>query len=153
MKIPVLLLSLLCAVSALPAVHAADRPAAGDDDDQTELGEHMEKMGRAFRKLGKEVADSTKNEDSLQQVATIHTNAEAALKLQPEKTADLPEDQRAKFVAAYDDKMKSFIGDVEKLEAALKAGKNEEAAALVKTMKKDMDDGHKNFRKKKKKKE
>lgn len=153
MKIPVLLLSLLCAIATVPVVRAADHPANGDDDDQTELGEHMEKIGRAFRKLGKEVADSTKNADSLQQVATMHKEASAVLDLKPAKTADLPEDQRAKFVAAYQDGIKHLIGDIDKLDAALKAGKNDEAADLVKVLKKDMQDGHKEFQKKKKKKD
>lgn len=150
MKIPVLLLSLVCAVATVPVVRAANHPANGDDDDQTELGEHMGNMGRAFRKLGREVGDASKNDDSLKQVATMHKEAEAALNLQPEKTADLPADQRAKFVAAYQDGIKHLIGDIDKLDAALKAGKNDEAADLVKALKKDMGEGHKEFKKKKK---
>ena len=119
-------------------------------EDQTELGEHMEKVGGAFRRLNKQVADPAKNEDSLKQVHIIRTNAEAVLNLKPEKMADIPEADRAAFLAKYQEQMKKFIGDVEKLEAALKAGKNDEATVLVKkTMKQDMDEGHKEFRKKK----
>jgi cytochrome c556 len=146
MKIRVLLFSFLCAFVAIPAIHAADA------DDQTELGEHMEKVGGAFRRLGKQINDATKNEDSIKLVETIHTHALEAAKLEPVKTKDIPADQREKFLADYHDQMKHFIGDIEKLQAALKDGKNDEAAAIVKAMKADMDDAHKEFRKKKEKK-
>lgn len=151
MKIRILLLSLVCALIAMPVLRAADN-ARGGDDDQTELGEHMEKIGGAFRRLGKQVADPSKNESSLKYVETIHEHALAAAKLQPAKTAHVPEDQRAKFLSDYNDQMKHFIGDIDKLEAALKAGKNDEAAEIVKSMKSDMDDAHHEFREKKKRK-
>jgi cytochrome c556 len=157
MKIRVLLFSLLCALPATPALRAADNAPAGnkapaaDEDDQTELGEHMEKIGGAFRRLGKQIADPAKNEESLKLVATIHTHALEAAKLQPAKTEHVPVDQRPKFLSDYNDQMKHFIADIEKLQAALKDGKNEAAVAIVKAMKADMDDAHKEFREKKKK--
>lgn len=155
MKIPVLLIALLSSSLAVNGLRAAEQPAAAHehgDHEHTELGEHMEKMGSAFRRLGRQINDATKNEDSLKQVEIIRTNAEASVKLQPEKTRDIPADQQAKFVASYEEKMKSFLADVNKLETALKAGNNTEAVTLVKTLKSDMDDSHKEFRKKKEKK-
>lgn len=156
MKIRVLLFALLGSLLAVPATRAADQPDAPQapagrrHEKQTELGRHMEKMGRAFRALGRQVKDASKNEDSLKLVEIIRTNAQATLDLKPAKTADVPSDEQAKFVADYQQTMKHFLGDVDKLEAALKAGNNDEAATLVKTLKKDMDSGHKEFRKKRK---
>jgi cytochrome c556 len=138
----------------IPLVHAADEahPATPrQEEDRTELGEHMGKIGRAFRALGREVNDPTKNEDALKQVAIIRTNAEAATKLQPAKATDVSEDQKPKFLADYGEKMKGFLADVNSLEAALRANNNPEAATLVKKLKQDMDDSHKEFRKKKEK--
>jgi cytochrome c556 len=86
----------------------------------------------------------------LKQVGTIKKNAEAAVTLKPQKLADIPEPQRAKFLADYQEQMKHFLADVNALEAALKAGNNAEAGALVKKLKADMDEGHKEFRKEKK---
>jgi cytochrome c556 len=150
MKIRVLLLSLICALVTVPGLRAAAAgPKDKDDDEQTELGDHMEKLSGAYKRLGREVADPAKNEDSLKQIAIIREQAEAALKLQPAKTADLPADQREKFVAGFHDKMKSFIDDVNKVEAALKAGKNEEAKQLLGTLKQDQREGHKEYQKKK----
>jgi soluble cytochrome b562 len=153
MKIRVLLFTLLSSVVLASAVRAAEteRPKAPmhEHEKHTELGEHMEKMGRAFRSLGRQINDASKNEDSLKLVETIRTNAQAGLDLKPEKTADVAPEQRDEFVANFQQSMKAFLADVDKLEAALKAGNNQEAAALLKTLKKDQDEGHKEFRKKK----
>lgn len=105
----------------------------------------MEKIGGAYRRLSRQVTDPAKNEESLKHVATIRSNAEAALKLIPAKAAKVPEAERGRFVAEYEQQMKEFIGNVEQLEAALKAGNNEQAAALVKTLKASQDKGHKQF--------
>lgn len=150
MKIRVLLFSLLCPVVALPVVRAADEHAApaAKHEEHTELGEHMEKISGAYRRLNRQIADATKNEDSLKLVATMHEHAAAAAKLIPAKAADIPAEQREKFVAGYAKTMEGFIADLGKLEAALKAGKNDEAAALVKTLKTDQNEGHKEYQKK-----
>jgi len=156
MKIRLPLLALLCSLAAFPVLRAQDaapKRMSAEKEDETELGNKMDKMGGAFRKLGKQINDATKNEDSLKLVATMRASAEAALKLEPAKKADIPADQQAKFVADYQTQMKAFIGDLDKLDAALKAGNNADAAALLKDLRKDQDDGHKEFRKKKKKKE
>lgn len=152
MKIRIPLFALICAVTALPVIRAEDAPKQMPaKEDQTEIGAHMEKMGAAFRKLRASSKDATKNADSLAQLAIIKENAEAALKFKPALTKEKPEAEQAKFVADYQAKMKAFLADVGKLEAALKAGKNEEVAALVATLNTDMSDDHKEFRKQKKK--
>src|SRR5207237_5477954 len=125
---------------------------AKDKDDQTELGSHMEKIGGAFRKLRGEVKDPAKNEDSLKQIAIMKEHAEAALKLEPAKKADLPPEKQAKFVEDYRTKLKATIADMSKVEAALKAGNNGEADQLVNTLKQDQKEGHDAFQKKKAKK-
>lgn len=140
----------LCSCLALPALHAADEaPPPRHHEKTTELGEHMEKIGHAFRALGREVKDPSRNEDSLKQVEIIRANAEAASKLKPAKTADVPEEQQAKFLADYEEHMKGFRADIDALADALKAGNNAQAADLVQKLKHDMEDSHKEFRKKK----
>jgi hypothetical protein len=147
MKIRLLLVTLSAAVLSLPVARAQDAK-----EDQTELGSHMEKIGGAFRKLRGEVKDATKNEDSLKQIAIMKEHAEAALKLDPAKKADLPPEKQAKFVEDYRAKLKATIADMSKVEAALKAGKNEEAEQLLTTLKQDQKEGHEAFQKKKAKK-
>lgn len=120
--------------------------AAADDEPQTELGSKMEKIGGAFRALRREINDPAKNEDALKRVAIIKENAQAALKLEPALKTTKPADEQAKFVADFQEKMKNFLADVDKLEAALKAGDNAAAAKLIDTLNGDQKEGHKQFR-------
>jgi soluble cytochrome b562 len=135
------------ALAQAPAAPAT--PAAADHKETTELGGKMGAIGKAFKKLRGQINDASKNEDSLKLVATIRENAEAALKYTPEKAADLPAADQAKFKADYAEHMKAFAADVDKLDAALKAGDNATAAKLVDTLNNDQKEGHKEFRKKK----
>ena len=137
MKIRILFLSLLCAVAAVPSTRAADK-------DETVLGDHMDKMGAAFRKLRKQIDDATKNADSIALVDTMKQEATAAAK---EKPAWHPDDAD-KFAA----KMKEFIAKIDDLSAALKAGKNDVAAKLVAELAQAQKEGHKEFKKPEKKK-
>ncbi|PTX95562.1 cytochrome b562 [Opitutus sp. ER46] len=149
----ILLFPIVLSFLALPLARAEDHAhGAAAHEKHTELGEHMEKMGGAFRRLSRQISDPTKNEDSLKLVATLRENAAAALKLVPAKAADVPAERREQFVTDYRASMERFAGELEKLEAALKAGNNEAAAAQFKVLKQAQDQGHKEFQKKKPKK-
>jgi soluble cytochrome b562 len=150
MKIRLLLATLLCALAAAPGIQAQEPKAApaGEKEPKTALEEQMEKMNVAFRKLrGGAVADATKNEASLAAVADIKSAATAALKLEPKTKAEKPAADQAKYVSDYQAKMKEFIGELDKLTAALKAGNNEEAAKLYAAIGDLQKADHKEFRK------
>ena len=154
MKIRLLLISLSIVLIAAPGLRAVETPPPvthqhGDDDD-TELGEKMDTLNKAYKKLRKQIPDQTQNGESLKLVAAIRASAEEALKLAPAKTDDLPAGERAKFVADYRAKMKSFLGELAQLEAALKANNNEEAAKIFTEMGKMQKEAHKEFRRAKK---
>lgn len=140
-------LSLLTAVSVLAfglVAHAAEP--------ETELGTKMEKVGGAFRALGRQITDPSKNADSLTRLATMKENLQAGLKLEPAKKAEIPAAEQKKFMDDYQAEMKRFIGLIEKTEAALKANNNDEAAKIVATMRTDQKQAHKSFKKDDKKK-
>jgi soluble cytochrome b562 len=139
MKIRLVIASLVCALAAGPFLLAADA--------ETELGKKMEKMGGAFRALRRQVADASKNADSLAKLATIKENAMASAKLEPAMKAEKPAAEQKKFVADYQAEMKKFIGQVEKVEAALKAGNNAEAEKLLASLGDAQKAGHKQFKK------
>ena len=146
MKIRILLLAVLLAVPAAFFLRAEDpQQPKKQPKDETELEGKMEVMGSAFRKLRNQVGDATKNADSLELVARIRAAATEAVKLTPAKTADLPASDRAKFVADYQAKMKGFFEQLEKLEAVLKAGKNDEAAKLIADIRAFQKEAHKQF--------
>lgn len=147
--------SLVLVLAALQA-RAQDTPPAAPppgamphgkpESEKTALEKDMDKIGRSARALRKQVSDSSKNDSSLELVAAIHDAAEAALKETPAKAQDLPEADRARFVADYQAGMKAFIADVEKLQGDLKAGDNPGAAQDFKQLFSDEKKGHKQFR-------
>ncbi len=146
----------LSSLLVLPVVALADpspnaSAKAHGDHEHTELEEHMEKIGRAFRALQRQIADPAKNEESLKLVGTMRQNAEASIHLEPQKLAEVPADKRAAFLAAYRDGMKGMVSGLEALESALKAGDNAKAGERVQQLKKGMEDSHKQFKKEKKK--
>lgn len=161
MKIRSALALLVALPIASPLAHAADSPAgppapnaataAGHDDEKkTDLEVRMDKMGKAFRKLKKQVADPAQNASSLELLATMQAAAKEAIDFTPEKAADLPEDQRPKFIEDFKAGINGMQDEFTKLSDALTAGKNDEAAKIVDEIgdleKKD----HKEFRKPKK---
>lgn len=114
--------------------------------EETELEQKMDVMGGAWRKLKRQVGDATKNADSLQLLAAIRAAAEEAAKLTPVRVADVPASARAGFLADYQAGMKKLLAAFEKLEAALRADKNDDAAKLVAEIGAMQKAGHKEFK-------
>ncbi len=133
-----------------PSGSAAPGVAPADDDKKTDLEMRMDRMGKAFRKLRKQVADPTQNASSLELVATMQAAATEALDYTPAKAADLPADQQAKFVDDYKAGIKGMQDEFTKLSAALTAGKNDDAAKIVAEIADLEKKDHKEFRKPKK---
>jgi hypothetical protein len=150
------LIATLALVVAAPFVLAAEpapaapgtAPAPKEKKIETDLSHRMDKMAGAFRKLRRQAADATKNEDSLAQVAILRECGEASLKLEPYKAGEVPAADRARLVAGYQDKMKEFNAAVAQLEAAFKAGQNEAAAKLVQDLSALQKAGHKEYKSK-----
>jgi soluble cytochrome b562 len=138
---------LLLILSVVPVISPAANEPKAPARPETELEGKMDRLNGAFRKLRRQVSDATKNEESLALVAEIRRAADESLALAPAKAADLPEADRAKFIADYRERMKVFIENVGKLEAALKSGNNEEAAKMVAVLGAAQREGHKQFRK------
>jgi ABC-type transporter MlaC component len=139
----VLVLTLFFPAAAV--VRAADEKPAQKEAD-TELGKTMESLNKAWRKLRKQAPDPASNASSLELIATINAASEKALTFQPDKTKDLPEADRAKYVQAYQDKMKEFQAKMGKLSDAFKAGDNPGAVALIKELGALQREGHKEFK-------
>ncbi len=147
-----------------PVISAADTPAAPpppttapsvpaaapDDEKKTELEMRMDRIGKAYRKLRKQVADPTQNASTLQLLSTMDDAAREAIDLTPAKSEDIPDDQKAKF----EDDFRSGIRDLQdllaKLRAALTAGKNDDAVKIVADIDAFEKKEHKEFRRPKK---
>ncbi|MEI6738679.1 MAG: cytochrome b562 [Gemmatimonadaceae bacterium] len=122
---------------------------AQQDEEKTPLGKKMSAMNTAFKAVGRQLDDASKNANTLEQLAVIETNAKAALALEPEKKAKVPAAEQAKFMSGYQAGMKELIATVQKLQASIKAGKNTDAVAIYDEMKNQQRDGHKEYRIKK----
>ena len=146
MKIRLTLVTLICALVALPSAQAQDGQAKKKAP-ETELGRHMEKMNEAMRGLRAQIGDASKNADSLAKVAVIKENATASLKLEPVKKSEIPAADQAKFVAGYKEQLQKAIDLVGKLEAALKAGNNADAAKLLDDVGAQQKASHKEYKK------
>ena len=140
-----LTLALVVTTPATLRLTAAE-PAPKHKEADTELGKAMEKMNHAWRKLRKQAGDPASNASSIELVATISTAAEKAMHLQPDKTKDLPEADRAKFVADYQSQMKELIAQVGKLQDAFKAGDNPAALAIIRKIGETQKEGHHEFK-------
>jgi soluble cytochrome b562 len=126
-------------------LNAADAPPQHKEP-ETELGKTMEQMNHAWRKLRKQAGDPASNASSLELVATISAAANKAVTLQPDKAKDLPEADRAKFIADYQTQMKALVEQVAKLEDAFKAGDNASASAIIRKIGGMQKEGHKEFK-------
>lgn len=123
--------------------------AQAQDEPKTPLGKKMAAINTAFKAVGRQIEDPSKNAATLEQIAIIETNAKASLTLEPEKKEKIPAGEQAKFVGDYQVEMKKLIATVDKLKAAVKAGNNAEATKIVDEMKAAQREGHKEFRLKK----
>jgi soluble cytochrome b562 len=126
---------------------ALARPAfAQDEEPKTPLGKKMAAINTAFKAVGRQIDDPSKNANTLELIATIKTNAKAALTLEPEKKQQVPAADQAKFVEGYKQGIKDLLATTDRLEAAVKAGKNTDAVAIIDEMKKEQREGHKEYR-------
>lgn len=142
MKPRVLLTLLSLLLIAAPGLRAEER----GPEKHTELGDKMEKANAAWRKLRRDLSDPAKNADSLAQVAAMKSALLGADKLQPEKEADLPAADRARFQADFAASMKKLGETFDRLEAALKANDNEQAGRIYKELGELQKEAHHAFR-------
>jgi len=111
-----------------PAAPAAEKEGKHE---KTELEDRMSEMSSSYKRLRRQIADPEKNASSLELVGKLRATAEKAAKLTPARTADLPEAERAKFVADYQNEMRHLVSELTRVEESLKANDNEAAGARL----------------------
>ena len=109
-------------------IAAEPKPAP---EEITELGEQMDRMSGAFRKLRRQAGDAAMNAASLELLGEMRQIAETAQTMVPAKAADLPESARARFIRAYRAQMGKLLAALTRTEAAFRAGDNAAAVKLV----------------------
>lgn len=120
--------------------------AAGQHDEKP-LEKAMSGIGKAYKALGRQIKDASKNESSLALVAEMQKQTVVAKGIVPDTIAEAPAADRAKMVVIYRKLMGQTLKAEVDLEANLLDGDNAKAAETLAELKKLMGDGHKQFRK------
>src|SRR5215213_3384800 len=132
--------SLLTAVAAL-AVGASFAVA----DEDTPLAKEMSAFNKSLRTLKKQVSDPGKKADNLAIVGKLKSSVEASKKLEPAKTKDQPAGDKA----AYLDKYRAQLSEVEKtldtLKTAIDKGDAAAAQEAFDKLSDQKEKGHKDF--------
>ena len=135
------------ATAAAPAAAAAPMAPAAKEEEDTPLEKKMQKMGKALKKLKKDVKDPTLKDDALEQIAIVEDGLKASADLVPKKAEDVAAGaERDAFVAAYKKGLTDMNDKVEALKAAVAAGKTDEAAAALDAIFKFEKKEHKEYR-------
>ena len=144
-SLPRLLATLALLIAGSAALPAAE---AKKEKEETELTKKMDVMKGAFRTLRKQAGDVAKNADSLKQVAIMKECVAAAAKMEPLKLTEIPAADRPKMLEGYRHEIKELAEELDKLEAAFQAGRNDEAAKLVEGIIALQKEGHKEYKSK-----
>lgn len=130
------------------------RPAAAQEKEEstsqvkdldTELAKQMEVIDEAMKKLRRTLRKAESNADSLEWIDKLEKASVKSKELVPAMAAKVPEAERAKWVEAYKKDMDIFIKSVGELRAAVKAGSNDKAQEIYKTLKTHEDKGHEKY--------
>ena len=116
--------------------------AAADD---TPLAKEMKNVNKSLRTLKRQVADASKKDENLALVATIKKSIDAALKLEPAKTKDVPAAEKAAYVDKYKQQMSALGKSFDEIEEAIKADKTDDAKKLFEKLSEQKEKGHKDF--------
>lgn len=115
----------------------------------TPLEMSMKHIAKAYHQLAldlKQPQDANKA-DYVALATTMKTEAQTARGLVPKKAAELPADQQATMVTAYQKSMDDLSASVDVLIQDLQAGQWDTANKQLSTLKMQEDAGHKAFRK------
>lgn len=142
---------LICALFLAIAASGPQLAAKADPDhggeEMTELGEHMDRLSGAFRKLRRQAGEPAHNAASLDLVSEMREAARAAEKLIPAKAADLPAAEREKFTAAYRKQMGRLLAQLTDIAAAFEAGDNAAAQKRIGELADFQKASHREYRK------
>ncbi len=114
-------------------------------EEDTALAKEMKVVNKNLRTLKRQVEDASKKDENLALIATAKKSIDAALKLEPEKTKDVPAGEKAAYVQKYKAQMGDLGKTFDELEAAVKAGKVDDAKKLFEKLSEEKEKGHKDF--------
>jgi hypothetical protein len=114
-------------------------------EEDTALAKEMKVVNKNLRTLKRQVDDASKKDDNLALIAAARKSIDACLKLEPEKTKDVPAGEKAAYLQKYKAQMTDLAKSFEELEGDVKAGKTDDAKKLFEKLSEQKEKGHKDF--------
>jgi soluble cytochrome b562 len=114
-------------------------------EEDTPLTKEMKTVNKSLRTLKRQVEDASKKDENLGLIAASKKSIEAALKLEPAKTKDVPAGEKAAYLEKYKAQMTELGKTFDELETAVKAGKTDDAKKLFEKLSEEKEKGHKDF--------
>ena len=114
-------------------------------EEDTALAKEMKVVNKNLRTLKRQVEDASKKDENLALIATAKKSIDAALKLEPEKTKDVPAGEKAAYLQKYKAQMGDLGKTFDELDAAVKAGKVDDAKKIFEKLSEEKEKGHKDF--------
>jgi hypothetical protein len=115
----------------------------------TELEQSMKRLSNAYKRLTadlKQPVEASKA-DYLALAATMKTEVQTSRALVPKKVAGMPQDQQAAPIADYQKSLDDLAATIDVLSQDITASNWADANKQIATLKQQMIDGHKKFRK------
>lgn len=137
MKIKTLPILLITAALSLNVAFAAE--------EDTPLAKEMKVVNKNLRTLKRQVGEAEKKAENLELLAAIKKSLDASMKLEPAKTKDQPAAQKAAYLDNYKKQMTDVAKAFDDVEAAVKAGKPDDAKAAFEKLSEMKEKGHKDF--------
>lgn len=119
-------------------------PAIADED--TPLAKEMDKANKALKAIGRAQKEGKVTKDMASKVDEVKAAFEAAAKLEPAKTKDVPAAEKAKFLADYKAAMEAATKDLDALKAAVESEKADEVGKALEKLNAGKKEGHKAFK-------
>lgn len=110
------------------------------------LEKQMQILARGKRQLNAQVADPTKQQQTVVLIETLKKASADSKTLDPRKTASVPAADREKFLAAYRAEMDKLTEVFNQIENAVKAGQYDKAKSLLVSLQSVMKEGHREFK-------
>ncbi len=114
-------------------------------EEDTLLTKEMKSMNKSLRTLKRQVADSSKKDENLKLLESIKKNVEAASKLEPAKTKDVPAAEKSAYLSKFKLQMADLGKTYDELEAAVKADNQNDAKKALEKLSQEKEKGHKDF--------
>lgn len=129
-----------------PIAAAQDAQPAARNTGGASLEANMKSMNRAFKAIGRQIDDASKDAETLALVDTLQAATAAAKGQTPHNVETMEGEAKAKALAEYRQMMLQSLKDTIELEEALLAGNREAAKAAHAKIDKLMREGHRAYR-------